>query len=184
MEQPRTVALGRIAKAHGIRGEVSVEPWLECGDALAPGARLWLRGSEGEGESRPVRVETSRPHGRRVLIRLEGVSDRDGAEALVHAEIHVDRRRLPPLKEDEYLWEDLVGLAVVDDAENPVGRLTGILATGPRGENELLVVQAGDEEVLLPMTREVVREVDLEGGRMRVSVPEGLRVSGGEGVDL
>ncbi len=184
MEQPRTAALGRIAKAHGIRGEVSVEPWLECGDVLAPGARLWLREGNGEGESRPVCVETSRPHGRRVLIRLEGVSDRDGAEALVHAEIHVDRGRLPPLKEDEYLWEDLVGLAVVDDAGNPVGRLTGILATGPRGENELLVVQAGDEEVLLPMTREVVHEVDLEGGRMRVSVPEGLRVSGGEGVDL
>ena len=184
MEQPRTVALGRIAKAHGIRGEVSVEPWLECGDALAPGARLWLREGKGEGENRPVRVETSRPHGRRVLIRLEGVSDRDGAEALVHAEIHVDRRRLPPLKEDEYLWEDLVGLVVVDDEGNSVGRLTGILATGPHGENELLVVQAGDEEVLLPMTREVVREVDLEGGRMSVSVPEGLRVSGGEGVDL
>ncbi|HJM44155.1 MAG: ribosome maturation factor RimM [Nitrospinota bacterium] len=180
--EPRTIALGRIVKAHGIRGEVSVEPWLECGDALAPGARLWLRGSEGE--ARPGRVETSRPHGRRVLIRLEGVSDRDRAEALVHAEIHVDRRRLPPLEEGEYLWEDLVGLAVVDDAGNPVGRLTGMLATGPGGENELLVVQAGDEEVLLPMTREVVREVDLEGGRMRVSVPEGLRVSGGEGDDL
>ena len=59
-----------------------------------------------------------------------------------------------------------------------------ITPVAPRGENELLVVQAGDEEVLLPMTREVVREVDLEGGRMSVSVPEGLRVSGGEGVDL
>lgn len=178
----RTVALGRIVKAHGIRGEVSVQPWLELGDALAPGATLWLRWSAGQ--SRPGRVETSRPHGDRVLIRLEGISDRSRAEALVHAEIHVDRERLPPLRENEYLWEDLVGLEVVDDAGAPVGRLTEIWATGPGGENEVLVVRSGAGEVLLPMTREVVHEVDLEGGRMTVTVPEGLRASGGEGVDL
>ncbi len=178
----RRIAIGRIVKAHGIRGEVSVERWLEWGEALSPGARLWLQWPGGQG--REGRVETARPHGERLLIRLEGISDRTQAEALVPAEIHVEREAVPPLGEDEYLWEDLIGLEVVDDSGERIGRLDEVFATGPRGENEVIAVRDGDVETLLPVTREVILDVDLEGGRMKVSIPKGLREAGGEGVDL
>ncbi|MFQ5911725.1 MAG: ribosome maturation factor RimM [Nitrospinota bacterium] len=178
----RIVTLGRIVKAHGIRGEVAVEPWLDEGEALSPGARVWLKWPEGK--SGQGRVETARPHGKRWLIRLEGIADRTGAEALVQAEVRVDREDLPPLGEDEYLWEDLIGLEVRDESGRLVGRLVEVFSTGPWGENAVIVVQDGDHEILLPMTREVIREVDLQGGRMKVSVPAGLRESNGEGVDL
>ncbi|MFQ5691538.1 MAG: ribosome maturation factor RimM, partial [Nitrospinota bacterium] len=76
-------------------------------------------------------------------------------------------------------WEDLIGLDVVDETGETVGRLEEIFASGPKGECEVIVVRReGSDELLLPMTREVVLEVDLEGGRMRVSVPAGLEETG------
>jgi 16S rRNA processing protein RimM len=177
------VTIGRIAKAHGIRGEVTVEPWVEVGDALSPGSLLWLTWPKGEG--REECVETVRPHGTRWLIRLKGFSDRDQAETLVRAEIRVDRDVLPPLGQDEYLWEDLIGLEVVEESGKPVGKLVEVFATGSHGENDVIVVQDEDgEEVLLPMTRQVILNVDLEGGQVKVSIPKGLQEPKGEGVDL
>lgn len=178
----KTAAVGRVVKAHGIRGEVAVEVWLEVGEALSPGAPLWLEWQDGK--RREGRVATVRPHGERRLVRLEGVSDRNEAEALVHAEIRVPRDSLPPLGEGEYLWEDLVGLEVVDLSGRRHGRLTEVFAAGPGGENVVIVVRAPRREILLPMTREVILEVDLEGRRMRVSVPAGLEEAGRKDVDL
>jgi 16S rRNA processing protein RimM len=108
---------------------------------------------------------------------MEGCTDRTAAEALVGSLVRISRDRLPPLPEGEYLWEDLLGLEVLDEGGAPLGRVVEIF---PTGSNEVLVVRdGGGEEILLPAIREVGREVDLEGGRLRVRLMEGLRGSPG-----
>ncbi len=179
----QTVSIGRIAKAHGIRGEVAVEPWVDVGDALSPGSLVWLTWPKGGGSEECV--ETARSHGTRWLIRLKGITDRDQAETLVRAEIRVDREALPPLGEDEYLWEDLIGLEVVEESGRPVGKAVDVFTTGLHGENDVIVIQDGDGgETLLPMARQVILDVDFEAGRIKVAIPKGLRETKGEGVDL
>lgn len=178
----KTVAVGRLVKAHGIRGEIAVELWLETGEAVSVGREISLQGSEGD--SRRARIEALRPHQDRILLTLEGITDRDLARSLIPADIRIDRDDLPPLQEGEYLWEDLVGLGVVDEKGKSLGRLEEVFSSGPGGENDVIVVRNGNGEILLPMTREVVKDVDLDAGRMTVEVPEGLEKTGTREDDL
>lgn len=165
-----TVNVGRVVKAHGIRGEMCVELWLNTGNALSVGHEISLNGSDGN--VLRARIEASRPHQERILLTLGGITDRDMARSLVSAEIQVDRGDLPPLDEGEYLWEDLVGLSVWDEKGNALGKLTEVFSSGPGGENDVLVICKEDDEILLPMTQEVVKELDLDAGRLTVEVLE------------
>jgi 16S rRNA processing protein RimM len=102
--------------------------------------------------------------GRAVVARLEGCADRDAAAALRGRTVAVPRAALPGTKSGEYYWADLIGLAVVNESAQALGRITGILQTGA---NDVLVV-AGERERLIPFIAEVIREVDLGAGVMRV----------------
>ncbi len=164
----KMVTVGRVVKAHGIRGEISIELWLETGDALSVGREISLGGLEDTVFH--ARIEASRPHQERFLLTLGGITDRDMARSLVSAEIRVNRSDLPPLAEGEYLWEDLVGLSVWDEKGNVLGKLTEVFSSGPGGENDVLVIGKENDEILLPMTHEVVKELDLESGRLTVEI--------------
>ena len=158
----RRVLMGRVSGAHGVRGWVRVKPYGEDAAALLDAPR-WLLGTAGRW--REVSVLEGRRHGAALLARLEGVADRDAAMALRGAEVALRRSQLPEPEEGEYYWSDLEGLVVETEGGEPLGRVERLLATGA---NDVLVVR-GDRERLIPfLPGSVVREVDLDAGRIRV----------------
>ena len=157
------VTLGRISGAHGVKGWVKVYSETSPRENILAYAPWELVRA---GRRQRVEVVAGRPQGRILVARLEGCDDHDAAEALVGCEIQVPRSRLPGgLAEGEYYWADLVGLRVetLDGVE--LGRVERLFETGA---NDVIVVQ-GERERLLPYVwQQVVREVDLAAGVMRV----------------
>jgi 16S rRNA processing protein RimM len=157
------VTLGRISGAYGVKGWVKVYSETSPRENILAYAPWDLVRA---GRRQRVEVKDGRPQGRVLVAWLEGCDDRDAAEALVGSEIQVPRTRLPDdLAPGEYYWADLVGLRVetLDGVE--LGRITRLFETGA---NDVIVVE-GERERLLPYVwQQVVREVDLAAGVMRV----------------
>jgi 16S rRNA processing protein RimM len=164
--------VGRVVKAHGLRGELVVEPRTDHVDArFRPGVVLSVRGRRVSGPGN-LTVTAARRHGERLLVVVEEITDRDAAEALRTAELTA-----PPLDEepddpDEFHDHQLEGLAVVLADGTSVGTVTDVLH-GAGGE--LLAVRRPDGgEALVPFVAAIVTEVDVTGGRLVLDPPEGL----------
>jgi 16S rRNA processing protein RimM len=154
----KLVTLGRIGGVHGIKGWLKVHSYTEPRDKIVEYS-TWLlaRGDE----RRQVRVADARIGGGKVVVKLEGIEDRDAAYAWVGAEIAVERRQLPPCGPGEYYWSDLEGLEVRTLQGEVLGRVDHLLATG---EHDVLVL-AGERQRLIPFVWDsVVRRVDLDEG--------------------
>jgi 16S rRNA processing protein RimM len=166
------VVVGRVVKAHGIRGELSVDVHTDEPD-LRFATDAVLRARLRDSTQRPLTVAAARPHGERLLVRFAEVLTRDVAETLRGALLLVDVADLPPSQDpDEFYDHELEGLA----AELPDGSAVGTVLEvihGPGGD--LLAVALPDgREVLVPFARAIVPEVDLAGKRVVIDPPEGL----------
>ena len=159
----RFVTLGRVSGAHGIQGWVKVHSDTSPREGIV-GYSPWYLVREGRREC--WKVNAGRLQGKAVVAKLAGCNDRDTAESLAGAEIAIPRSQLPATsRPGEYYWADLVGMRVetLDGVE--LGRIEQLFETGA---NDVIVV-VGERERLLPYTwQQVVREVDLEQGVMRV----------------
>ncbi|OCB20457.1 ribosome maturation factor RimM [Mycobacterium malmoense] len=167
------LTVGRVAKAHGIGGEVVVEIRTDDpGARFAPGNTLRGRVSRGGGD-RDFVVESAREHGGRLLLRLAGVTDRDSADALRGTVFVVDSDDLPPIDEpDTYYDHQLEGLYVRTVAGRDVGVVAEVLHTAA---GELLAVRRGDGgEVLVPFVGAIVTSVSLDDRIVQIDPPEGL----------
>ena len=170
------VRIGKVVRAVGLDGYVGV---AGTEGALATLERVALARAGGDPE--PRRVVEARRQGKLWAVRLDGVTDRDGAEALVGREVLAARADLGEAGEGSYWWADLEGLPVVTVEGAEVGRVTGLYETGAA---DVLVVTGDRGEVLIPLAPYVT--VDLAAGRVVVDPPEGLLdlatpVAGGEG---
>ena len=164
------VTVGRIGRAHGVRGEVNVEVRTDSPDVrFVTGARLTTE-PERIG---PLTVLQTRWHSGRLLVRFDGVTDRGGAEALrgvlLLTEVDPDQRPADP---DEYFDHQLLGLAAVTPDGDKVGEVTDVLHLP---DQDLLVISPADAtEVLVPFVAQLVPEIDLAGGRIVIDPPRGL----------
>jgi 16S rRNA processing protein RimM len=167
------LVVGRIAKAHGIAGELVVDIRTDDPqERFTVGNRLRLKNFR-TGFSSDVLVTSVRPHGGRLLVRLDGVADRDGADALRGALFIVDSAELPPIDDpDEFYDHQLEGLAVRTVEGVPVGTVIEVLHT-PGAELLSVRTEAGDE-VLVPFVSEIVTSVSVEAGLVEIDPPEGL----------
>ncbi|MHB8471018.1 MAG: ribosome maturation factor RimM [Gaiellaceae bacterium] len=149
--QPDLVPVGRVGKPHGLDGSFFVEGPSERGDAFARGAELYV-----DGEPAKV-VASKRGSQSRPVLRLDRRVPRG-------ATLAVPRASLPELGEDEYYAFQLVGLAVEEEGGRLLGRVAQVL---DYPANDVLELDSG---VSLPLVGACVRKVDLEGGRIVVSV--------------
>lgn len=169
---PELLLVGRVAKAHGISGELAVDIHTDVPDErFAPGAVLTARLRDRS--VRPVTVSTARPHAGRLLVRFDEVPDRTAAETMRGAQLLVDADELPPSDDPDAFYDhELEGLAIELTDGTAVGTLVEV-ARAPAGE--LLVVKKQDgTEALVPFVRAIVPEVDVKGGRVVIDPPEGL----------
>jgi 16S rRNA processing protein RimM len=152
---PERLEVGRVGRAHGLHGEVSVTAVSNRPERFAPGSVLY------DGDARLL-VVASRPHQGRWLVRFEGVSDRNAAEALRGRLLRGDPVEAPP--EGEVWVHEVIGAEVVDRAGTALGRVVAVEANPA---HDLLVLDDGG---LVPM----VFLVETAPGRLVVDPPEGL----------
>ncbi len=167
------LVVGRVAKAHGITGELVVDVRTDDPDErFAPGNRLRLKPARGGG-GQDVVIESARPHSGRLLVRLPGVSDRNGADALRGHLFVVDSAELPPIDDpDEFYDHQLEGLSVRTVDGQDLGSVTEVLHTAA---GELLSVRTAEgREVLVPFVSAIVTSVSLADRLVEIDPPEGL----------
>ena len=158
----RLVVLGRIAGLFGLRGELKVKSFTEPPEGICKYTPWLLKRGDAVTE---LQVATGRRHGNAgVVVTLESVADRDGAQALIGAEVAVRRAQLPPPEAGRHYWIDLEGLKVVTEAGVVLGEVSHLFETGA---NDVIVVR-GERERLLPYVPQVVKDVDLAARLMRV----------------
>ena len=157
------VIMGRVAAAHGIRGLVKIQPYTEYIDSLLD-YRSWWLGYE-HGPWHEVKAQQCEVHGKTLVAQLPDCPDRNAAEKLKGLLVAVPRSSLPKQDGDEYYWSDLIGLTVINEAGEPMGKVTNLLETGA---NDVLCVQGNDSEILIPFVASAIRQVDLKTGTIRV----------------
>ncbi|HSR97353.1 MAG TPA: ribosome maturation factor RimM [Kofleriaceae bacterium] len=156
------IEIGRIARAHGIRGEVVIVTHDPGSEIVGEVETLWIGGSE-------RRVTGARGTHRGWLVQLEGVATRNDAEALRGQLVEVDRSVLE-LADDDVLLADLVGCRAVRTDGTPWGTIAAIEGS----MQDLLVIHDGEIERMLPLVDEFVTHIDLDNGVVTVDPPEGL----------
>lgn len=166
------LTVARIGRAHGVRGEVTVEVRTDRPDErFVPGVTLWVaEGTAGPGVPRSLELRTARPHRELLLLSFEGVQGRDAAEALRGAVLEAE---VPEASDEPDAWYDheLVGLEVRD----PDGAVRGTVSGVRHGAQDLLVVRTPDHgERLVPLVTALVPVVDTAAGHLVVADPGGL----------
>lgn len=175
-QQPRLVIVGRVRRAHGVRGEVLVEVISDSPDVIfAPGERLLLGTASGDPTPVPrvLRVRDVRAFREGLLVVIDDVDDRTAGESLRGRYLLVPLDRVGHPTEGEVFVHDLVGLQVESNGER-VGEVVGWFDAPGVGSGVLLEVRRDRGVILLPYRSEFVRAVDLAGGRLVMDVPEGM----------
>lgn len=161
--------VGVITSSHGIRGEVNVFPTTDDPDKFRDLETVLIKRGK---DMVPVSIEQVKYFKKMVILKLEGIDDRNTADTYRQRELFVAREDAVPLEEGQYYLADLMGLRVISDEGEDLGELYDILETGA---NDVYVVRkSGRRDILLPATEECILKVDLEEGVMTVHILPGL----------
>lgn len=159
------VVIGKAGAPHGLRGEVRVIPLTDFPERFESLREVFV------GE-RVFHVEHVHYHRQFVLLTLAECTSREAAAKLTGELLRVAREDAAPLAEGEFYTFDIIGLAVLDMAGERLGEVTNVLKTG---SNDVYVVKKPDgSELLVPALKNVVREIDIAGGFLRVDLQEEL----------
>jgi 16S rRNA processing protein RimM len=159
------ICVARIGAAHGVRGAVKL--WTFTEDPLAVKHYGPLTTRDGARQFEVAHVREAKDH---LVATLKGIATREDAERLNGIELYVARDKLPETDEDEYYHADLIGLAAVNAANDPLGRVVAIHNFGAGDIIE--IAPAKGPTMLLPFTNAVVPTVDLTGGRVVIELPQ------------
>ena len=163
------VLVGRIARPHGLRGDVVINPETDfVEERFARGARLWTRSDRGDEQ---LVVASARVQGARPVVGFEGFTRVEDAERLAGLELRVPEGALQPLDEGVYYQHQLVGCVVETVAGQRVGEVAGVQG-GAAGS--LLAIDGPRGEILIPLAADICVEIDPGARRIRVRPPEGL----------
>ena len=165
--EPAFLVVGRVRRPHGLRGEIRVEIQTDYPERFAVYKTLYLGP-----EYTPFALQGHRFHQGTVLLKLDGVDDRNAAETFRDQWVWIAVEDAVPLKEGEVYLHQMLHLDVVTRDGEALGHVTQIIETGA---NLVYVVRGKQGEILIPDTDEVILAVDLGAGQMTVQLIEGLR---------
>jgi 16S rRNA processing protein RimM len=160
------IVLGRIVAPCGVRGWLKVRPFGDDPDGWRSMPQLWLGADVDGNDWQAFGLEELKPHGAGWIVKLAGVDDRSAAEALDGRFVGAARGELPRTQGNEFYWIDLIGLEVVNEQGESLGKVDSLLETGA---HEVLVVMDGETKRLLPFVAQVVKDVDVSGGHVLVA---------------
>ncbi|HOW91799.1 MAG TPA: ribosome maturation factor RimM [Anaerolineaceae bacterium] len=153
--EPVYLAVGRLRRAHGIKGEILFEMTTEQHDNIAPGRSFFI------GENKiPVTIATIRQNNKLWLIALEGYTSNESVQIFRNQTLYADAAQLLPLPRGRYYHHEVIGMKVEDEQHIELGFVTEILVTGA---NDVYVVKAPDDsDMLIPAVKAVVLNIDPE----------------------
>ncbi len=164
------IAVGIIRRAHGVRGEASVEPWTDSPDRFTELHAVTLV-SPDEARTQEVTIASSRAHAGRALVKFAEVDSPDEIQDLRGWTIEIPEEQARKLEPNEYFLHDLAGLTLVDVE----GRSRGVVKEAYEGGGGILLnVEGPHGEYEVPFAAEICTEIDLAGKRIVVNLPEGL----------
>ena len=161
------IAVGRITRAHGVRGEVAVLPLSDFEARFQAGSRLFA----GDRAHRPLVVVSSRPDRQRILVSFDQLRDRDDAEAVAGEYLFVPADAAPPLPEGEYWPHELEGCEVSTVEGRSLGLIREIVRTAA---NDVWVAEGASGETLIPALKDIVQSVDVASRRVVVRDVPGI----------
>jgi 16S rRNA processing protein RimM len=163
---PTLVRVGYVRRAIGLRGELALEPLTDRPERFRAGLTVRIGGTAYE-------IAGVRRTARGVAVKLAGVDDRARADQLRGAYLEVDAGDAEPLPPGSYYHWQLIGLEVFSTTGGKIGDLVDVLAYPA---NDVYVVRADGQETLVPAVKEIVREIDVDAGRMVVDMPPEVEV--------
>lgn len=166
MNDNEFITIGKAVAPHGVRGDVRVVPLTDFPERFSSLKTVRLD------DGRVLTVEGAKYHKQFVLLKFRGLDDRNAVEPIKGKLLQVGRADLVPLPEGHYYIFDIIGLEVFDEAGASLGRVADVLATGA---NDVYITEReGSKPLLIPAIKEVVRSIDIPGGRMVVKLQEEL----------
>ena len=166
-QQHDFIAVGRVVRPHGVRGNLLVEPISDLIQSLDQGSVVFV-GTEHE----PAEVVFAQTHKHRYLVSVQNCQSREQAELWRDQELYLRTEHAGDLPEGTYYHWQIIDMLVETMEGRELGRIRQILVTGA---NDVYVIEmANGEELLLPAIDDVVQEIDVEAGRMRVRLLSGL----------
>jgi len=161
--------VGIYSNTHGVRAEIKVFPTTDDPRRFKKLKSVIMRADRAP--EMTLEIESVRYQKQFVLLKFKGIDNINDIERYKGAGLWVPRKDAVPLGPDEYFIADLIGLTIVDEDGNELGKLTEVLQTGA---NDVYVCDNGEREILLPYIKDCVLNVDVEKGVMTVHVMEGL----------
>ncbi len=166
----KLLQVGAITSTHGVRGEVKVFPTTDDPARFKKLKKVILDDGRQQLEMEIASVKFFK---NMVILKFKGIDDINDVEKYRKATLWVTREDAVPLEEDEYYIADLIGMNVVSDEGEQLGRITDVLQTGA---NDVYVISRPDTpDLLVPAIRDCIKTVDLEEGRMVIHLLPGLR---------
>jgi len=165
--EPEYLVIGYLRRPHGIRGEMLMDVHTDFPERIKPGVDLFV------GEShQQMTLASNRPHHKGMLVRFRGIKNPEDAGLYRNTWVYVTTASRPKLPDGEYYHHQLIGLTVMDEENTLLGTLVDIIETGA---NEVYVVRNDSgRELLLPAIPDVIQDIQLADGRMRVRLLDGL----------
>jgi len=158
MTSGKKILVGKISNPHGIKGWVKVISFTDPIENILSYKKWTISDNETE---KTYCLEDSRIQGNKIVIKLEGVNNRDDADLLKNLQIEVNRSDLPKLDENSYYWEDLVDFNVIDINGMHVGKVDSLFRTG--SNDVLVIINKTKQRLLVPFIMvEVIKYVDLD----------------------
>ena len=172
MSDPKAarIAVGIIRKAHGVRGEASVEPWTDSLERFKELKAVTLV-SPDESRIRQMTIESARAHGDRALVKFATIETPEQVSELQEWTVEIPEEQARALEENEYFLHDLIGLELIDAEGRRRGTVKGV-TEGTGGV--LLTVDGPHGEYDVPFASEICTSIDIDGRRITVNLPEGL----------
>jgi 16S rRNA processing protein RimM len=163
------IEIGRIVRSHGLEGRMKVLSYLESSEVLHDLSGLFVGHSAPEAILFPlVAVQSGKDF---FILQLSGVADRDAAERLRGSSVWMPSEKMQKLPEGEYYWLEIIGLQVLTEEDEILGRIEAVF---PTGGNDVYVCRGEGREILLPAIGDVVRKIDTDRGVMVVRLLKGL----------
>ena len=160
------IEIGKIVNTHGLRGEVKIVPWLDYPEVFEAFDHVYTEGCAQRYDVKSVRYQKAN-----LIVAFDGVDRVEAAEKLKNKVVTVEKSYFYDLPDGTYLVADIIGLRATD-GETDYGVVTDVFSTG---SNDVYVIEKnGKKPLLLPIIDGVVDEVDLDGGIIKINIPDGL----------
>lgn len=161
--------IGQIINTHGVKGEFKIFPLTDNIKRFSKLKRVFLKSGE---DFRVVEVEGVKYLNDLVILKLADINDMNEAQKLKNQYIFVDRENAVKLQKDSYFIADLIGLQVLTEDGELLGRLVSVFSTGSNDVYD--IKQENGKSILIPAIKDVIKSVDIEGRKMIIKLLEGL----------